>query len=85
VKAAVREWILRVLCQAHPFLTPEKTLFYEVAGAVNPPPTQSDFEEQLRCLENKRLVLGITEDEVTGRRKWKATDSGVAWVRERGA
>jgi hypothetical protein len=84
VKAKIREHILRSLSACHPLLMPERTLYFEVAGAIPSSPTFSDFIEQLRDIESRGLVLGILDD-IAGIRKWKATDAGVAWVRERGA
>ena len=65
--------ILRALKDAGDYLLPEDTLRDDVGLRTEPAPLESEFNDRLRGLDSRALIIGTRADYGT---KWKLTAAG---------
>lgn len=68
--------ILQVLEAIHPKMERQDVIVADVRNSREQSPTKSEVERALRKIEDKRHVIGVSNDD-TGT-KWKITDAGIA-------
>ena len=71
--------LLKALCDAAPFLLPERTLFAEVNIRLFTVITYDAFRELLRRHKEKRRIACVDSEDGL---KWKLTDDGFARLQE---
>ena len=68
--------ILRTLELIHPLMERQAVVVADVKNSSVKSPTSSDVERALSKLEDKKHVVGVSNED-TGT-KWKITDAGIA-------
>ncbi len=77
----IRRAILDILERAHPYALPESQLAVELNGAVRPPVSTAELDEQLLYLQTRTYIATVPDSLDDNLVKWAITEAGMSILR----
>jgi hypothetical protein len=78
----IRRAILDILERAQPYALPEGQLAVELNGAVRPPASTAELDEQLLFLQARTYITTVPDSLDETLAKWAITEAGMALLRQ---
>ena len=78
----IRRTILDILERAQPYALPESQLAVELNGAIRPPASTAEFDEEILFLQTRAYIATVPDPLNDALVKWAITEAGRTMLRQ---